>query len=131
MAKSGLGETIYLTYMEDLEECYGHTVGEFEENGTIFCQNNTIMSERKIKEWVTSGPARVLIDKTHKLLLGLLEHIRKESRKEGASFNIGPEIATLKHYNVLLWKIRQRGRSRREIVLKNYILLRNGSDVDW
>ena len=131
MAKSGLDETIFLTYMEDLEEGYGHTMMEYEENGTNFCQNNTLMSERKIKEWVTCGSSRVLIDKTHKLLLLLLEYIRKQSRAEGASFNIGPAMATLKHYNVLLWKIRSRGRSRREIVLKNYICLRNGAHLDW
>ena len=40
-------------------------------------------------------------------------------------------MATLKHYNLLLWKIRQRGRTRREIILKNYITLRNGADLDW
>ena len=40
-------------------------------------------------------------------------------------------MATLKHYNLLLWKIRSRGRTRREIVLKNYICLRNGSSLDW
>ena len=131
MAKSGLDETIFLTYMEDLEDGYGHTVMEFEENVTNFCQNNTLMSERKIKEWVTSGPARVLIDKTHKLLLCLLEHIRKESRKEGASFHIGSIIANLKHYNLLLWKIHTRGCTYREIMLKNYICLWNVSSLDW
>ena len=30
MVKSGLDETCFLTYMEDLEEGYGHTIGEFE-----------------------------------------------------------------------------------------------------
>ena len=102
MAKSGSDETTFLTYMEDVEEGYDHTIMEFEENATLICQNKTVMSERKIKEWVMSGPARVLINKNHKLLLGLLEHIRKESRKEVATFHIGPVIATLKHYNLLL-----------------------------
>ena len=40
-------------------------------------------------------------------------------------------MATLEHYNLLLWKIRSRGRTRREIVLKNYICLPNGSSLDW
>ena len=112
MAKLGIDETTCRTYMEDVEKCFDYNTMEFKENGTLFCQNKTVMSEKKIKEWVTSGPARVLIDKTHKLLLGLLKHIRKESRKEGATFHIGPAIATLKHYNLLLWKIHQGGHSR-------------------
>ena len=131
MAKSGIEKTTFLTYMEGVEECLDHDTMEFKENGTLFCQNKTMMSEKKFKEWVTSGPARVLIDKTHKLLLGLLEHIRKESQKEAATFHIGPVFATLKHYNLLLWKIRQWGRSRREIMLKNYITLQNGASLDW
>ena len=68
MAKSGLDETCFLMYLEEIEEGYAHTIIEFVENGTNFCQNNTLMSERKIKEWVQSSLARVLINKTHKFL---------------------------------------------------------------
>ena len=131
MAKSGIDETIYLTYMEDVEEGYGHIVIEFEENGTNFCQNKTLMSEKKIKEWGTSGPVRILIDKTHTLLLCLLEHIRKESQTEGACFHVSPAIATHKHYNLLLWKICQRSCTCQEIMLKNYIILQNSASLDW
>ena len=47
MAKSSIDETIFFTYMEDVEECYGHTIMEFEENATLSCQNKTVMSERR------------------------------------------------------------------------------------
>ena len=50
IAKSGSDETTFLTYMEDVEEGYDHYTMEFEENATLFCQNKTVMSERKNKE---------------------------------------------------------------------------------
>ena len=131
MPKSGLDETIYLIYMEEVEEGYDHTVNELVENNINFCQNNTIMSERKIKEWGRSGPARVLIDKTHKYLICLLEYICKTSRAERASYNVGPGMATLKHYNSALLKIRNWSCTRCKILLKNYILLQEASKLKW
>ena len=77
---------------------------EFSETITNFCQNSTLMSIRKIKEFVNSSPSRVLIDKTHNYLLRLVGYICRLSQKEETSFNNGPAIATLKHYSLTLGK---------------------------
>lgn len=69
MAKSGVEEVIFLTYLEEVTERFEHTVKEFSDNTTNFCQNNTFMSERKIEELANSGPSKSLLKKDRQLPL--------------------------------------------------------------
>ena len=48
MAKYGIDGNTFFMYLEEVAkcECFEHTVNEFAENTTNFCQNNTSMSKK-------------------------------------------------------------------------------------
>ena len=128
---AAVDEDSFGTYMDEYKEIFPEDMTEFGENTTNYLHAHPTMGDKQILEYITNGPPRVFINKTHEYLAELHEKIRRLSRKEGASFNHGPAPATLKFYSDGLMKIRKRGTSRRDIILKNYIFLRNASEIDW
>ena len=82
-----------------------------------------------IKKYTTHGGWVVIILKTFDDFVGLLNQVHY--LRKNFSWNEGPALPTLKFHSDKLLKIRQYSTSKQNLLLRNYIYLRDAADTNY